>query len=93
MRHTFLVAIFCFIAAPLAHAQDAAPAKSGTDRVQIVEDDAAGAIRFVIDGKEVGLIDANGIHVDGLVNSENSVVFPTDAIPDWNKRKTDGGEP
>lgn len=73
MRHVFLVALFCFIAAPPAHAQDAAPK---ADRVQIVEDDKNGAFLFVIDGKEVARLDAEGLHVDGKVISDNSVVLP-----------------
>lgn len=67
MRHVFLVGLFCFIATPTVLAQDAAPPDTAADRVQIVEDDATGAIRFVIDGKEVGRIDAEGLYVAGDV--------------------------
>lgn len=73
MRHAFLVALFCFIAAPIAYAQDAAPK---ADRVQLVEDDANGAFLFVIDGKEVARLDSSGLHVDGNVTSDNSIVLP-----------------
>jgi hypothetical protein len=50
----------------LALAQD----KSGTeptDRVEIIPDQDAGAVRILIDGREVATIDADGLHVAGNI--------------------------
>lgn len=77
MRHVLLVAILSLIAAPLAQAQDAAPAKSaehGEDRVQLIEDDKNGVLRIVIDGKEVGKFDAAGLRVEGTVEGSQGIV-------------------
>ncbi len=42
--------------------------ETNTDRVQIIEDEDSGVLRIVIDGKEVALIDADGIHVEGDID-------------------------
>lgn len=99
MRLVLLVALLCFVTPSTARAEDeqtppkpAAAEMKSADRVQLVEDDENGAIRFVIDGKEVGRFDAQGLHVDGPVTSDNSLVLPLEAIPDWNRHET-GGAP
>ncbi len=58
-----LVAGFLFFAPVSGWAEDAKETKH--DRVQIIEGDEAGVVRIVIDGKEVILIDADGMHVTG----------------------------
>jgi hypothetical protein len=40
---------------------------SPPQRVQLIEDQNAGAVRVVVDGKDVARIDANGLHVRGDV--------------------------
>ncbi|WP_409562648.1 hypothetical protein [Hyphomicrobium sp. MC8b] len=69
----FLVGCFCLIAVA-ARAEERASIDGGEGRVRIVEDDAAGIIRFVIDGKEVGHIDADGLHMEGLVEGKRGIV-------------------
>lgn len=91
MRHAFLVALLCFIAAPIARAQDAAPkpaANSVADRVQLVEDDENGALRIVIDGREVGRFDTKGLHIENLIAPTGALVLPREAIPDWDRRES-----
>jgi hypothetical protein len=93
MRFFFLALLFVVSTAPLTRAQDAPVDKAAnSDRVQLVEDDENGVLRIVIDGREVGRFDVNGLHVDGPVTSDNSLVLPREAIPDWNRR-TEGGAP
>jgi hypothetical protein len=38
---------------------------SPPQRVQLIEDQNAGAVRVVVDGKEIARVDANGLHVRG----------------------------
>lgn len=73
MRHVFLAALFCFLVAPPAEAQDAQPpvepsATPAADRVQLVEDDENGRLLIVIDRKNVGWFDAAGLNVNGDIN-------------------------
>jgi hypothetical protein len=88
MRHVVLVAILCLFAFPAAHAQDAPPSKSAAiapaNRVQIIEDDESGEIRFVIDGKEVGWFDATGFYVRGDIAYEGTIAdgLPAQEAPD-----------
>lgn len=59
MRHAFFVGLFCFLAAPMAQAQDAAlkPTRQSPlslpGRVQLIEDDANAMLRVLFDGREV----------------------------------------
>lgn len=87
MRHAFLVVFFSFIAVPAAQAQDAAPAHTAADRVQLIEDDENGKLRIVIDGEEVGRFDADGLHVENLIAPTGTLVLPEESIPDWNRPK------
>ncbi len=54
------------------------------DRVQIIEDEKSGVVRIVIDKKEVVLIDAKGIHVNGDIDF-------TGSITDIGNTKKEGG--
>ncbi|ABS65793.1 hypothetical protein Xaut_0537 [Xanthobacter versatilis] len=63
-------AILCFLALAgparadtVAAAATAQPAGAPQDRTAIVEDDVAGAFRFIIDGREVARLDTEGLHV------------------------------
>lgn len=72
MRHVFLLALFYFVAAPqTARAQDPKPVIAAPDRVQVIEDDEAGKLRIVIDGKEVGWFDADGLRLSGTVKTND----------------------
>lgn len=78
MRHAFLVALFCFIAAATAvHAQDdRLPSKSnaeqnaqvGQNATRIEADADSNVIRFFINGQEQAVLDAEGLHVDGSID-------------------------
>lgn len=68
-----LVGCFCIIAVA-ARAEERVSIDGAEGRVRIVEDDAAGIIRFVIDGKEVGHIDGDGLYIDGLVEGKRGIV-------------------
>lgn len=49
-------------------AQESPAKPESADRVAIVEDDAIGAVRIIIDGKEVARIDGTGLHVRQSIN-------------------------
>ena len=56
--------------APLAQEQKGA---EPADKVEIVTDEGAGAVRIVIDGREVATIDADGLHVTGDIEYTGAV--------------------
>ncbi|WP_409562644.1 hypothetical protein [Hyphomicrobium sp. MC8b] len=76
MRYVFLVVALCIGLVPRVEAEETGRRAAAVDRVQIVEDDEAGEIRFLIDGKLAARLDAEGFHVPGKVSSENSFVLP-----------------
>lgn len=53
-----LISLFSFPAI----AEESAPPQQG-ERVQIITDQEAGAVRIVIDGQPVAIFDATGLHV------------------------------
>jgi hypothetical protein len=67
MRFVSLIIVLSLLAlGTLAYAKDKEKneaVRSEPPRAEIVADDERGAIRFVIDGKTVALIDATGLHV------------------------------
>lgn len=68
MRLFFLIVVTLFVSPALAEqpAQSVTPQQG--DRVQIIADQEAGAVRIVIDGQPVAIIDATGLHVRGSVS-------------------------
>jgi hypothetical protein len=84
LRYSF--AAICLAAFPLSAtlAQDqrgAVPA----DRVEILTDQDAGAVRIVIDGRDVATIDADGLHVAG------NIAY-TGIITDTGGQEPEGGQ-
>ena len=82
MRHVFLVAILCFIATPIAQAQDAASKSTSNaphlpGRVQLVEDNENGMLRILFDGLEVARCRASAQkHIDCEVIAGDAVILP-----------------
>lgn len=55
------------LAAPAGAQSTPATADTPAPRVEIVTDQQNGAVRIVIDGKDVAVIDGEGLHVAGSV--------------------------
>jgi len=57
------VLLFCTLLAGASFSSPADARAQAQERVVIVADQEAGAVRFVIDGEEVARLDASGLHV------------------------------
>lgn len=55
------------------------------DRVQMIEDDEAGVIRFIIDGQERATLDSEGLHVHGDIEFTGT----TKDIHNWPDREAE----
>ena len=90
MRLLLCALLVSLVAVLSAIAQDS-PVKADTaDRVQIIEDDALGAVRILIDGKEVARIDGSGLHVRDNVKYDGVI---SDTGPDGFGRHIAGEQP
>jgi hypothetical protein len=73
MRRFVFVLAFCLTLSVPALAEEPPAAPAGTPKVEIIEDQEAGAVRVLIDGKEVLTIDASGLHVSGSIIYTGSI--------------------
>jgi len=76
MRDFILVFCAALFASVLTYAIADHAAKAQAHTAQVVTDEEGGAVRVLIDGKDIARFDARGLHVDGLVTSRNSFVLP-----------------
>lgn len=65
VRRLLFAFVLCLLPTTSSRAQDVNPssAAGSARRVQLIEDQKQGAVRVVIDGKEIARIDSNGLHV------------------------------
>jgi hypothetical protein len=73
VRIVSLSLLVCVLIAASANAQESTPDKGGQEspsprRAAVILDQESGVIRFIIDGREQAVLDADGLHVRGGID-------------------------
>ena len=88
MRRLFLATMLLLISVP-AYAAGPPPQPTGQEATRIETDQKTGAIRFIVDGREVARLDAHGLQVrDGINYAGKITDIGTPA--DYDKAMTAG---
>jgi len=94
-----LLLIFTFCAVTLAADNGVPPPPSnappelnstGGEHARLVVDDATGSVTIIIEGREVGRFDKDGLHVVGDIDYTGSI---SDTVATWLETPKSGGTP
>jgi len=80
-RRSFVLPLFLLLLLTTPPALAAAPSASAGGKTEIVTDDKAHAVRFLIDGKDILTVDSRGLHVNGNVAYSGVITLGGGAAP------------